>query len=227
MADEASFWIASMETPHTNSMGFGTTPEQALQALVETWVEKHCPVADADVGYPWEYKDDITIGKATTGSAVLLSGGDDLWFKETINGGDPRLESTLDVLAERYGVFCDTVEAASAGLRQSFAALSSTIEADKVDFEDLQGLLDKAMGEMRTLVEEDPDTVDAEALATAAVNLRDTFDALRLTAHTQFDSPTREHRRVHARNYQTMSFNVKRLATAVFHLRETPGLDRA
>ena len=227
MADEANFWIASMETPHTNSMGFGTTPEQALASFVEMWVEKYCPVADADVGYLWEYKEDITIGKATTGSAVMLSGGDDLWFKDVVKGDDPKLAPTLDALAERYGIFCTTIEEASAGLRNSFAALASTIAADGVDFEEHHHLLNEAMDKMSNLVSEDPGSVDAEELATAAVNLRDTFDALRLTAVTDWNSPTRDHRREHARSYQTMSFNVKRLATAIFHLRETPGLGRA
>jgi hypothetical protein len=220
MPDEISFWVAAVETPNTSSTAFGATPEQALAAFVELWVERHCPASDAEAAYPWELKDGITIGKAVVGQAYMLSSHDQFWYGQSINGDDPRLAATWDALAEKYAIFPATIDGASSRLRQSFASLMDAVRRDQVDFGKEQPLFEKAMRGMASLVDEDPGTVHPLALAEAAENLRTFFDALRSIALMEPDPEIKKQRRELAGRYHGMSYDVARFSNAIAGMRE-------
>ncbi len=223
--DETSFWVAQVETRNTRSLAFGTTPEGAVEALVRLWIERHCPASGADPAYLWEINDEIEVGKAAVGMAVILAGDDRLWFAEAVSGDDPSLEETWDSLSSQYGVHLATPEDASAYLRRSFAELADAIGRDGVDFGENHSMMTKALDTLGVLAAEDPDTVDADALVEAATELNATFDMLRLRTYVLSEPGNREARRAHALDYQTRSFHVKRFSEALAQARkpEEPG----
>lgn len=104
MQPSSPFWVADLQTGHTQSIAFASTPEGALVALVELWIEKRCATSDAVPSYPWMIKEDIRIGRAELGKGYMLANHDRHWYPENIGGDDPRLAGTWDELAARYGV---------------------------------------------------------------------------------------------------------------------------
>lgn len=85
-------WIAEFETRSTHSRGFGSTPEEALSALVELWRAEWSPMSGADPEYPVEYRGDIAISAFEPGKAYLIGSGDALWHREVLNGSDSRFD---------------------------------------------------------------------------------------------------------------------------------------
>ncbi len=105
--DTNTFWVATMRTEYTSSDAYGSTPEEALAALVRTWVGKYCASRDAHpavVAYPWLNKDSIQIVRATLGEGYLNCNHDQFWYPEFVDARSERLSGVWASLAERYEV---------------------------------------------------------------------------------------------------------------------------
>lgn len=105
--ESPTFWVASMGTEHTCSVAYGATPEEALTALVRTWVERYCASRDADaavVAYPWLNKDSIEIARAVPGEGYVNCNHDRFWYPESVDALSERLSGVWASLAERYEV---------------------------------------------------------------------------------------------------------------------------
>lgn len=90
-----NFWIAEIETRHTSSRAFGSTPEHAVEALLELWRDDWASRSGADPDYLVEYRDDIEVSAFQLGGAYLKGGDDNSWHKEVIRGSDQRFDRIL------------------------------------------------------------------------------------------------------------------------------------
>lgn len=99
MSGNGQMWIAEIETRHTKSRGFGASPEEAVQALVDLWRDKWVPQSEADPDYLHEYRDDISVNPFALGTAYLIGPGDDLWHKKGVRGSDSRFDGLLAPLS--------------------------------------------------------------------------------------------------------------------------------
>ncbi len=131
MQPPAPFWIATMDSEHTQSTAFGATPEGALTALVELWIERHCANTEARMSFPWTRKEEIRFGRAEIGKAFMLGNHDGFYYPESLDGANPRLASTWDALAMRYGV--DINARPSTPEERFAAAVRQTIEQEGPD----------------------------------------------------------------------------------------------
>lgn len=90
-----TMWIAELETRHTNSRGFGKTPEEAVASLVALWRDEWAKQSGADPDYLSDCRDDLTVSPFEPGKAYLIGTGDDLWHKNLLTGSDPRFDDIL------------------------------------------------------------------------------------------------------------------------------------
>lgn len=104
MSSKTSIFVAKFESPSTEQLAFGSTPEEAMEAMVKLWINDYCPKTKAEPDYLHQYREEITVAKADLGKGYLIGSFDDLWFDESLNGDDPRFDDVFQKYAPENGM---------------------------------------------------------------------------------------------------------------------------
>ncbi len=89
-------FIAEFETANTRSYGYGTTPEDAVEALAERWSNDYSPQTGANRELVANYRDSIYVYEVELGRGYVLGLTDTFARRIVATGDDERFNAIFD-----------------------------------------------------------------------------------------------------------------------------------
>ena len=87
-------WFAQAELGDHTVQAFGASPEEAMRALVDTWMDQ-AKRENEDASLLSRYRDSVTVSPAETGRGYAKGMGDSGWYKGLLSGADERFDEIV------------------------------------------------------------------------------------------------------------------------------------
>lgn len=92
--DEPHFWMATVQIGRSSEgQAFGTTPEGAVEALLESWKAASDAWKRGDPDILSGIREEISVVGCRIGQGYVLGVTDDRWFQQRLGGADARFDN--------------------------------------------------------------------------------------------------------------------------------------